>query len=324
MGMSRKELRDSCLDITRQQNSQIGGLVNDFINLSLARINYPGWAFRNNHSHLYTWLRRKNTITVTAEDYVLGREVDKVALARQISSPTVLRQVPNDMFYEYVPYPTATGDPKFYRLWEVEGVSTRLATAGTLDILSSSTSDAGSAELAVSITGFVAGIQRTETYQLNGTTAVAGSLSFQAREVYVQKQKNTTGTITVRRNSDSSTVVVLSPTDRAPKFKIMSFYPIPSSTAVYLEYYTNIPSLYNDSDVPGIPEQYHYVVRLGVIAEIYKYLNKEQDAMGAESTFASAVRAMVAADDSEPDLIESMRPRRQNTFGVRISDDQIS
>jgi hypothetical protein len=325
MGFSRKELRDSCLDATRQQNSQIGSLVNDFINLSLARINYPGWAYRNNHNHLWTWLKRKNTITATAEDYVLGREVDKIAVVRQISTPTLLKQIPDDVFYDYVPYPQAGGDPRYYRLWEVEGVTTRLTSSGLLDVLSSSTSDAGSAELAVSITGFINGIQRTETYQLNGTTAVAGSLTFQAREVYVQKQKNTTGTITVRRNSDSSSVVVLSPTDRAPKFKVISFYPIPTSTAIYLEYYTNIPSLYNDSDVPAIPEQFHYVVRLGIIAEIYRYLNKEQDLLGAENSFAAAVRAMVAADTSEPDLIEILKPRRSLTPYVyqKLSDDAI-
>src|SRR3990167_7210008 len=129
---SRKEIRDSVLDTTRQENVQIGLLVNDF-------------------NHLWSWLKSKTTFSTVAsqEDYVLGREVDKIALLRQTTSPTRLLRMTDEQFYKRDANPTATGNPLLYRTWEVDGVSTRLTTADTIDVVSSSASDAGSSELAV-------------------------------------------------------------------------------------------------------------------------------------------------------------------------------
>ena len=308
---SRKELRDFVLSTTRQENAQTGSLVNDFINQTISEINDPAWAFRENFNHLWSWLRRKTSFSTVANtsEYVLGREVDRIALMRQESTPTKIKQIPDELFFRLVPDPDDTGSPLWYRLWDIEGVSTRLSSAGTIDVLSSSASDAGSVELAVSVLGFVSGILRTETYQLNGTTAVAGSLTFQAREIYVSKQKNTTGTITVRRNSDSSTIVTLGPTERAPKFKVINLYPIPSAAiTIYVEYYARIPTLNNDSDVPIIDEKWSYVIRLGTLAKVYSYLNKTVEFAALQTQYEKSVRAMVAADRANPDLIDYLNP----------------
>src|SRR3990167_2507963 len=159
---SRKEIRDSVLDTTRQENVQIGLLVNDFINLTLNEINDPGWAFPKNFNHLWSWLKSKTTFSTVAsqEDYVLGREVDKIALLRQTTSPTRLLRMTDEQFYKRDANPTATGNPLLYRTWEVDGVSTRLTTADTIDVVSSSASDAGSSELAVTVSGYVSEIGR--------------------------------------------------------------------------------------------------------------------------------------------------------------------
>jgi len=314
MTSSRKEIKDSILNTSRQPDSQIGSLVEEFINLTLSEINNPGWAFpRKNKHHLWNFLRRKKTVSVSSEDFVLPRDVDKVALIRQLSSPIMLRQLTDKQFYRLVPNPSATGNPRWYRMWETEGVSTQLSTADTVDIVSSSTSDAGSAELSVSVMGFDSnGIWRTETYQLNGTSSVSGSITFAAGEIFVMKQKDTTGTITASENSGSTTLVVMGPNERAPKFKVISFYPIPSSAMdIYLEYFTYLPQLNNDSDVPLFDDKWHYVVRLGSLAKVYQYLNKETDFITMQAMYSSAVRAMVAADRIQPDLISHLHPRQE-------------
>ncbi len=310
---SRKEIRDSVLDHTRQNNAQIGSLVNDFINLSLNEINDPGWAFpRKNFNHLWSWLRKKDTISVSAEDAVLPRDVDKIALVRQTDTPVKLLQLTDEKFYKVVPNPTATGNPRFYRIWERDGVSTRLAAADTIDVVSSSASDAGSAELAVSVTGYDANdILITEAYQLNGTTTVSGTKTFAARDLYVTKQKNTTGDVTVTENSGGTTLVVLGATERAAKFKVISFYPIPTSaTTIYLEYFTTIPELENDSDVPLFDRKWHWVVRMGAVAKVYQYLNKESDFLSTQNMYASGVRSMVASDRTRPDLLTHLTPSK--------------
>ena len=309
---SRKEIRDSVLDTTRQTNAQMGGLVNEYINDTLHEINDPGWAFPNkDFTHLWNFLRRKTTFSTVAStsDYVLGRDVDRVAILSQRESPIKIKQIRDEEFLRLVPNPTSTGNPTYYRLWETEGVSTRLAANDTIDIVSSSANDDGDTELSVSVSGYdTNGIWRTDTYQLDGTTTVAGTITFvSGREIIVQKQKDTTGTITVTENSGGTTLVVVGPDERAPKFKVISLYPIPSSAiTIYLEYYTFIPELNNDSDVPILYEKWHHVVRLGTLAKLYQSLNKDQDSSTTHSIYARAVRSMVSADQAQPDLIEHL------------------
>ena len=331
MGLSRREITDSVLNTTRQNRTQIGDLVNEFVNLSINEINDPGWAMpKGTYSHLWSFLRRKNIFPTVSgtEDYVLPRDLDKISILRQTSSPVKLKQVPDDRFFELIPNPTATGNPKWYRLWEQEGVSTRLSSAGTIDVLSSSASDAGDTTLTVSVSGYDSnGIWRVETYALNGTTAVTGSITFAAREIYVSKQKTTTGSITVRRNSDSSTLVVLGPEERSPKFKVITLYPEPSSAiTMYLEYFTRIPIMDKDSQAPAFDERWHYVVRQGTLAKVYQYLKEETNFLAAQGLFAAYVKSMVEADRYEPDLIEHMKARinRDPVVHLKRSEDAIA
>lgn len=319
MGLSRKEIKDSAIDTTRQSATQIGDLVEDYINFTLNEINDPAWAFRGNVHHLWNFLKRKRTISVSTQDYVLPREIDKISIVRQTSTPIMLTQVRDEDFFYYVPNPTETGNPRYYRIWEVDGVATRLSTADTIDVVSGSASDAGDSTLSVSISGYSSGLWRTETYQLNGTTAVTGSITFDARDIFVSKQKDTTGVITVTENSGGTTLVTLGPKERAPRFKVITFYPQPTSALdIYFEFYTRIPLLHNDSDTPIFDERWHYVVRLGTIAKIYQYLNKEQDYIATQGTYAAAVRSMVEADKTKPDLIDYMRPRDLTRADIRL------
>ena len=312
MVSSRKEIRDSVLKTTRQEtNNTLSDLVNDYINITLNEINNPSWAFREDAHHFWSFLRQKAsfpTVSSTA-DYLLGREIDKIALVRQTNSPIKLTQIPDEKFFEYVPNPTATGNPTLYRLWEEEGVSTRLTADSVLNVVSSSASDAGSSELYVTVRGHDSnGIPQVETFALNGTGTVTGSVTWDSdHELFISKQKNTTGTITVT-NASAVTIVKLGPTERNPKFKVISLYPIPSSAiTIYVEYYTRIPNLVNDSDCPIFDEKWHYVVRLGALAKAFQYLNKETDMVNVHKMFESGVRSMVAADTTEPDLINYLK-----------------
>lgn len=328
MGLSRRELVDSVLNASRQNRTQIGDIVDEMVNLTISEINDPGWAFpKGSQSHLWNFLRRKTTFATVngTSDYVLERDVDQISLIRQTASPVKLTQVPDEKFFELIPNPTESGNPKFYRLWETEGVATRLAAADTIDVVSSSTSDAGDSTLAVSVSGYDSnGIWRTNTYTLNGTTAVNGTVTFAAREIFVSKQKDTTGSITVRENSGSTTVVVLGPKERAPRFKVMTLYPTPGSAlTMYLEYRARIPTLNHDSDVPLIDEKWHYIIRLGALAKVYQYLNKETDFVSTQAIYSAAVRAMVQADSVQPDLINYLSPRRRyaSEIGIVRADD---
>ena len=328
---SRKEIRDSVLKTTRQEtNTTLSDMVNDYINLTLNEINNPAWAFREDVHHSWSFLRQKLTFATVAStsDYLLAREVDKIALVRQTSTPIKLTQVPDKNFFELVPNPTDTGNPLWYRLWEEEGVSTRLTADSILSVVSSSASDAGSSELKVTVRGHDSnGIPQVETFTLNGTGTVAGTITWDSdHELFISKQKNTTGTITVT-NASAVTILKLGPTERNPKFKVISLYPIPSGVlTMYVEYYTRIPILINDSDNPIFDDQWHYIVRLGALAKAYQYLNKETDFTTTNALYASSLRSMVASDTTEPDLINYLK-RHETIYKNRIRvyrDDETS
>ncbi len=319
---SRKEIRDHVLLITRQSETQIGTLVNQLINLTIAELNDPAWAMNNNRNHWWNWLRRKGTISASAETVIFPREVDKIALIRQLDTPAALKQLTDDQFYKMVPDPTETGNPRFYRQWQVEGVSAVLAADDTVNVVSSSLNDAGDTDLVISVSGYdTNGIWRTETFTLNGTTSATGSVTFDAgRPMFVTKLKNTVGSITVSRNTGATTLVILGPTDRVPLFKVVSLYPIPSSAkTLYYEYYTTIPGLHNDSDVPLIPEKWHVVLIQGVLEKVYQYLNKEQDRIASRNVYTKMVQGMIMADGQVPDLISRLAPRADMSPIINLS-----
>jgi hypothetical protein len=323
---SLKELKQSVLDTTRQTEAQIGSLVSDYINLTLSEISDPGWAFgQQNFTHLWSFLRRKTTITTVAstEDYVLKRDIDRISLCRQTTSPAIIRALSDKNFYNYVPDPTATGNPRYYRIWENEGVSTRLTTAGTINVVSSSTSDAGSSTLTVTVWGYDAnGSKVSETFALNGTTSVVGTTTFAVGPIFVSKQSDTTGNITV--SSGVVNLVVIGKEERNPKFKVISFYPIPSSAiTIYIEYYSRMRMLKNDGDCPEFDEKWHWVVRQGTLAKVYQYLNKETDFAANQAIYASGVRSMVSADLVECDLISHLNPRQGTLPLIMLQQDDI-
>ena len=112
-----KEIGDHIETVCRE--TQIDSTIDNFINQVLAEINDPSWAFEQvramrGYNHLWSFNRRKTTLTATAETAQLPRDLDKIGLIRQTSSPSKLKYLPDEVFYRYVPNPTATGNPLFH------------------------------------------------------------------------------------------------------------------------------------------------------------------------------------------------------------------
>lgn len=322
---TRKQIRDSALETTKQTNAQIGSLVEDFINITLQEIGDPAWAYKNEKTHLWSWLKRKTSLSVTSEDTVMERDVDKIGLIRQTATPAKLTYISDELFYKLIPNPTETGNPLYYRLWEIVGLSTRLTSSDTIDIVSSSSSDTSSYEIVV--TGYVSGRLHSELYSLNGTTTVSGTTTWDAREVFISKSANTNGTITVTRNSTGATILTISPYEISPRFKVISLWPIPTSNTLYIEYYKRIKELNFDSEMPEFDQKWHHVVRIGVISKIYQYQGKTQDFAVTQELYARLVRAMVASDTTNVDSVSYMEKRDVTTkSGIRLhlSEDVIA
>ncbi len=315
---NRLEIRNRVATDTRE--TQISSTIEEYINQTLAEINSPSWAFEQTgmkgYDHKWTFNRRKTTLATVAstENYQLPRDCDDISLIRQTSTPIKIRYIPDDLFYEWLPNPTATGNPKWYRIWEQEGVEVRLSAADTLEVVSSSTADTSQT---VRIVGYdTNGLLRTESITLTGQTAAPTTpgITYAAGKVLrISKSADTTGVITVRKATLDVTLVQLAPTETSARFKIVSFYPIPSSAiTLYLEYFTHIRRLEGDNDVPDLPEKWLWVVRLGTMAKVYQYQNKESLFNTTQALFGAGVRSMVREDLQNNDYIPSLRNQLAN------------
>lgn len=305
-----KEIKDNILSTTLQDDSQIGTMVEDFINLTLHEIENPGWSYspRREVHHRWSFLKRKTNFdtVATTEEYVLDRDIREIALVRQTTSPAMLERQLDKDFYTARPNPTETGNPLIYRVWELSGVATKLATADTIDIVSSSNSDLNDTDMTVTIWGYSGGILESETLTLNGTTLVPGTVTFDARDIFVSKSKNTAGVITV--TAGAITLTTIGKQERNPLHKVLSLYPIPSSAiTIYVEGWGHMKELVNDGDSPPFDQSWHYVVRLGALAKTYQHLGKDSDFAMTHGMYAAGVRAMINSDRGTSDHIPRLR-----------------
>lgn len=314
------EIRSNLSDTTRE--TQINDLIDEYINLTLMECQDPAWAFEQaklkGFQHLWSFNRRKTTLSISAETAQLPRDLDKIALIRQTDSPSKLSYVPDEVFYLLVPYPTATGNPLYYRLWEEEGVETRLSTDDTIDIVSGSTADTTQT---ISLVGYdTNGLIRSESLSINGKTDVTGSITFDAgRPIRVSKSAHTTGIITVKEHTAGTTLLKIAPEERSPRFKVIGVYPIVTSAkTLYLEYYTRIRRLYNDADVPDIDEKWIWVVRLGALAKILQYQGSQKQTQFTtiQAMYSAGVRSMVRADEFNVDFIPHLKKHYKDVSTV--------
>jgi hypothetical protein len=298
---------------TDSRETQINTTIEDYINLTLQEIQSPAWAFEQaglkGFDHKWSFNRRKTTLTTSnsIENYQLPRDLDDIGLIRQTTSPNKINFIPDDLFYEWLPNPTALGNPKYYRIWEQEGVEVRLSAADTLEVISSSASDTTQT---VRIVGKDAnGLVLTESLTLTGTTVVAGTITYASGSVLrVSKSADTVGIITIRKATADVTLVKLAPTETSARFKVISFYPIPATAiTIYLEYFTHIRRLEGDNDVPDLAEKWMWLVRTGAMAKVYQYQNKEALFNTTQALFAAGLRSMVKEDMQNVDYIPVMR-----------------
>jgi len=311
---TRKEIRDNVAETAREDN--INSLIEDYINLSIQEVNNPAWAFEQigirGYDHKWTFNRRKYSFSTvaTTESYILPRDLDSIALVRQETTPSKVKFLPDEVFYRLVPKPSdSSGTPLYYRIWEEEGVSTRLSTDDKVKIVSSSASDTSSYN--VSVVGYDStGIIRSEVITLNGITAVDGTIIWDSgRPLHISKSTKTNGKITVTEYTAGTTLLVMGEEDRSPRFKIISLYPIPSAAiTIYVEYFTRLRNLTNDSDVPDLDEKWIWIIRLGALAKVREYQNKP-DYQVYQKMFADAVRSMVKSDMQNVDYIPYLTSR---------------
>ena len=299
------ELRTNISSTIREDDSTVLTLIDNFLNLTLLEIN----AF-----HPWTYLRRKQTFDteIDRENYALDEEVDYLTILRQRTTPMVLIQVPDELFYKFIPNPEdlGSGTPRFYRLWQETGFSTNLAAADTVYVRSSSTAD-GSAFKVIIVGRNSSGDVVSESLTLNGTTNVTSATTFAASGLLqVSKSAKTTGTITVYRTTGATVLSRLPPETTAPRFKTISLYPIPSAVVTMsYEYIERTRLLLNDADVPMMDSKWNWVLREGALAKAWEYKQNETASALHQGLFDRGLLRMRQEDTRNLDYVPVIQPR---------------
>lgn len=313
-----KNIRDDIASTVRE--TQISSLLTSFINTTGLEVHL---------FHPWTFLRRKQTFAtvVDQEDYQLDSEVDRIAVLRQITTPTRLLYLPDHVFFNYVvdPENQGTGPPRIYRLWEETGFSTNLAAADTVYVSSSSALDSSTFTVRVEGRNSSGEVVR-ETLTLNGTANVTSTTTWAAAGLMnISKSGSTTGTITCYRTTGATVLSELEPDNLAPRFKRVSLYPIPSAVVtMYLEYYERYRYLIHDTDIPQMDSQWTWVLREGSLAKAWEYKQKEELFLAHQAIFKQGLLQMRQQDERNVDYVPVLQPRTVISGVVRRYADSVS
>src|SRR3990167_2243121 len=312
------EIRDNIASTIR--DTQIETILSNFINLTGIEIHgYHPWSF----------LRRKQTFSTVAsqEDYNLDSEVDRIAILKQNTTPKKLYYLPDALFYRLVPNPEdlSTGTPRYYRLWEETGFSTNLASADTIYVVSSSTSDGSSFNMRV-VGRNASGEVVAETLTLNGTTNVTSSTTWAASGLMsISKSAATTGTISCYRTTGATLLSELEPDNLTPRYKRLSLYPIPSAIiTMYLEYHERYRYLIHNTDVPQLDSKWMWVLREGALAKAWEYKQKETASAQHYAIYQQGLKQMRAQDEENLDYVPILQPRVFSYSTVRRRSDSVN
>lgn len=313
-----KNIRDDLASTVRE--TQISSLLTSFINTA---------GLEAHLFHPWTFLRRKQTFATVAdqESYNLDSEVDRIAVLRQISTPTRLFYVPDNQFYNVVPDPEnrGSGTPRYYRLWEETGFSTNLAADDTVYVSSSSALDTSA--FTVRIYGRnSSGEPVYETLTLNGTSSVTSTTTWDSDGLMaISKSASTTGTITCYRTTGATVLSEMEPDNLAPRFKRLSLYPIPSAVVtMYLEYYERYRYLIHDTDIPQLDSQWTWVLREGALAKAWEYKQNEQLSLAHRAIFQQGLLQMRQQDERNVDYIPVLQPRVVVSSVIKRYADSVS
>ena len=265
-------------------NQTIGSRVNDWVYWVLCDIVA---------SNDYWWNKKTATLTTVsgAAEYFLNHRVNMKQLKRfyDTTNNNVIDEVPLEDIYSYDPTPTETGTPTKWAFINQAEVQAVASSAATVSVVSGSTADLSQK---VVIRGLVSGIERIEELTLNGTTAVAGTLTWAAGEIESCVLSATcTGTITV--TSSATTIVAIPPGYLRIQCPKIRFQLVPNGTysLTYIFYQTPVrPS--SDNDIIDLPDEAFKALRYG-LEEIGHYNNGDIDFSSAASRkYAEAKREL--------------------------------
>jgi hypothetical protein len=201
-----------------------------------------------------------------------------------------------------------TGTPSYYSLTGLTTYQGQPSSASTITIVSGSASDTTQK---VRIKGLVSSAQNYELLTLNGTTTVAGTLSF-SEVTQISKDNTTTGAITVTDTSGSTTLAVIPRFKYASEYQEINFYHIPDDTYTIAVHGMRRPlDMVNSEDLPDLPEMFHEILVTGMLIRGHAYLFDIQRSNELQQIFNAKIAELGAKFANKGGYIPRLQGRQR-------------
>lgn len=258
-------------------------LVNQTIATRLPEWIY--WATVDIISSYDFWWNKKKASFTTADsiaEYFLSNRVNGkqiIWMGDESNQTKEITEVQLEDLYRMDSTPTDTGDPIHWAYVDQSEVQAA-NTATTVSVVSSSSMDSSTT---VIVRGKVSGIDRYESLSLNGTTPVAGTLTWDADTIEgINLSDKCTGVITM--TTGATTIAAIPPGFQRLSCPRIRLWHVPSEvfTIPYIFYQRPMKPV-NDSDIIDLPDNAFKAVMSGV--DYYGYKNNGDIDFAKEAKF---------------------------------------
>lgn len=266
-------------------------------------------------SHDFWWNKKKSSFTTAAStaEYFLSPRVNgkQISWMGDESNQTKeITEVDLEWIYRTDSSPTDTGEPIHWAYVEQSEVQAA-NTSSTISIVSSSSADSG---IAVTIRGKVSGIDRYEVLSLNGTSAVVGTLTYDADSIEsINLETKCTGVVTA--TTGATTIASIPPGLQrllCPRIRLW-YVPSETLTIPYI-YYQRFNKPVNDSDIIDLPDNALKALMSGIEYYGHKNNGDVQLASEARSRFEEDKQQLYSWSTRELNKV------RMKKFGSSVSN----
>lgn len=204
------------------------------------------------------------------------------------------------------------GTPVLYRMWGEDMVIEQPYASSAMSMASTSASDTS---FTVTIFGKVSGYPDYETLNINGTTTVNGSKTFDAGSIErIVKSGSSVGRVTITANSGNTTVAVLPVGDTTGGilYRKIQIWPLPDSVFdINVQYYKDPYRLVNDSDIHELGQEFDEAIILLSVAKI-KYQDNQKEGDRFFSLYQDELKSLKRVNVDKIDHFEKLQKPNQS------------
>lgn len=210
-----------------------------------------------------------------------------------------------------------SGSPFHYSLLGTSNVEGQPSSASVVTVSSASASDTTQR---VRIRGLVSSVANYELLSLNGTSSVAGTLSFSS-VTHITKDAVTVGRISATSNAAAVTLALIPRARFSVEYQKIGLWPVPSGAYTIMVRGLRRPlDLVNSEDIPDLPELFHELVLIGALIRGHQFLYDFQRSNELQALFNLRIEDLKKKQANKFEMINRLDGRppkilRTRTYG---------